>query len=139
MRLVDASVFVHAFLKPRRKLQPHEKLIKESAKSIVRRINEGEKVAVTVVQLAEIANLLESHLPRELAAQVEEFLVRAPNVSVLTVDRRICSKALAVSAEHDVGLSDAIAYVVMQAEGIAEIYSFDRDFDGLPGIRRLTK
>ena len=94
---------------------------------------------MTVVQLAEIANLLESHLPRELAAQVEEFLIRAPNVSVLTVDRKICSKALAVSAEHDVGLSDAIAYVVMQAEGIAETYSFDRDFDRLPGIRRLTE
>ncbi|HDI86413.1 MAG TPA: PIN domain-containing protein [Candidatus Korarchaeota archaeon] len=139
MRLVDASVFVHAFLRPKRKLQHHERRIKESAKSIVRRINEGEEVAMTVVQLAEVANLLETHLPREMAAQVEEFLVRAPNVSLLAVDRRACSEALTVSIEHEVGLSDAIAYVVMLSQGIREIYSFDRDFDRLPGIVRLTE
>ena len=37
MRFVDASVFVHAFLKPKRELKPHEIKIKESAKKIVRR------------------------------------------------------------------------------------------------------
>ena len=139
MRLVDASVFVHAFLKPKRKLQLHEERIKEGAKSIVRRINDGERVAMTVVQLAEVANLLEAHLPRELAAQVEEFLVRAPNVSLLAVDGEACSKALDISAEYGVGLSDAIAYVIMRAEGLTEVYSFDRDFDRLPGIRRVTR
>jgi len=47
----DASVLVHAFIKPKRKLKPHEVEIKETAKKIVSRINEGEEVGITVVQL----------------------------------------------------------------------------------------
>ena len=54
---------LNPFIKPKRKLKPHEVKIKESAKEIVKRINEGEEVGITVVQIAEIANLLESYLP----------------------------------------------------------------------------
>jgi len=138
LRFVDASVFVHAFLKPKRRLEPHEIEIKEAAKAIVRRINEGEKVGLTVVQLAEIANILERYMPLEKALQVEKFLLYAPNVEVYEVDRRTCVEALKVAEEGRVGLCDAVAYVVMLRSGVREIYSFDRDFDRLEGIRRLT-
>ena len=60
MRFVDASVFVHAFIKPKRELKPHEVKIREAAKVIVKKINEGEKVGLTVIQLAEIANIRET-------------------------------------------------------------------------------
>ncbi|RLF03952.1 MAG: twitching motility protein PilT [Thermoprotei archaeon] len=138
MRFVDASVFVHAFLKPRRRLKPHEAEIKEAAKVIVRRIDGGEEVGLTVVQLAEIANILERYMPLEKALQVEKFLIYAPNVEVYGVDRRACAEALKVAEERGVGLSDAIAYVLMLQNNVEEIYSFDRDFDKLEGVRRLT-
>ena len=35
------------------------------------------------------------------------------------------------------GLSDAIAYLVMKKNEIGEIYSFDKDFDKLEGIKRV--
>lgn len=38
MRFVDVSVFVHAFVKPKRELKQHEIEIKESAKDIVESI-----------------------------------------------------------------------------------------------------
>ncbi|MCD6357874.1 MAG: type II toxin-antitoxin system VapC family toxin [Thermoproteales archaeon] len=139
MRFVDASVFVHAFLKPRRRLKPHEVDIKEAAKAVVRRINEGEEVGLTVVQLAEIANILERYMPLEKALQVEKFLLYAPNVEVYGVDRRICVEALKVAEERGVGLSDAIAYVVMLQNNVKEIYSFDRDFDRLEGVERVPR
>ena len=139
MRFVDASVFVHAFLKPRRRLKPHEVDIKEAAKAVVRRINEGEEVGLTVVQLAEIANILERYMPLEKALQVEKFLLYAPNVEVYGVDRRICVEALKVAEERGVGLSDAIAYVVMLQNNVKEIYSFDRDFDRLEGVERVLR
>ena len=138
MRFVDASVFVHAFLKPKRELKPHEVEIREGAKNIVRRINEGEKVGLTVVQLAEIANILEKHMPLEKALQVERFLLYAPNVEVYEVDRKTCIEALRVAEEKKIGLSDAIAYIVMLQNNIEEIYSLDRDFDKLERIKRLT-
>jgi len=139
LRFVDASVFVHAFLKPRRRLKPHEVDIKEAAKAVVRRINEGEEVGLTVVQLAEIANILERYMPLEKALQVEKFLLYAPNVEVYGVDRRICVEALKVAEERGVGLSDAIAYVVMLQNNVKEIYSFDRDFDRLEGVERVPR
>jgi len=137
LRFVDASVFVHAFLKPKRKLKPNEVKIKETAKAIVRRINEGEEVGLTVVQLAEIANILEKYMPLEKAQQVERFLLYAPNVEVYGVEENICLKALDVAEEKEIGLSDAIAYVVMLQHNVREIYSFDRDFDKLEGIVRV--
>jgi len=139
LRFVDASVFVHAFLKPRRRLKPHEVDIKEAAKAVVRRINEGEEVGLTVVQLAEIVNILERYMPLEKALQVEKFLLYAPNVEVYGVDRRICVEALKVAEERGVGLSDAIAYVVMLQNNVKEIYSFDRDFDRLEGVERVPR
>ena len=138
MRFVDASVFVHAFLKPKRKLKPHEIKIKESAKEIVRRINDGEEVGITVVQIVEIANLLESYLPLSEALKVEEFLLLAKNVNVFDVTKRDCLKALKISRERSAGLSDAIAYVVMMKIGVNEIYSFDSDFDKL-NVKRITE
>ncbi|MDI3502232.1 MAG: uncharacterized protein PWR13_1036 [Archaeoglobi archaeon] len=138
MRFVDASVFVHAYLKPKRELKPHEVEMKESAKGIVRRINDGEEVCITVVQVAEIANLLESYLPLSEALKVEEFLLLAGNVKVFDVTKRDCLKALEIAKEKDVGLSDAIAYVIMKKSGVEEIYSFDGDFDKLD-VRRVTE
>jgi len=138
LRFVDASAFVHAFLKPKRELKPHEIKIKESAKKIVKRINDGEEVGITVVQIAEIANLLESYLPLNEALKVEEFLLLAGNVRVFDVTKKDCLKALKISKERNVGLCDAIAYVIMMKNGINEIYSFDSDFDKL-NVKRVTE
>jgi len=137
LRFVDASVFVHAFLKPKRELKTHEMKIKESAKKIVKRINDGEEVGVTVVQVSEIANLLESYLPLNEALRVEKFLLLAGNVKVFDVTKRDCLKALKNVKEKNVGLCDAIAYVIMMKNGVNEIYSFDSDFDKL-NVRRVT-
>jgi len=137
LKLIDASVFVHAFLKPRRKLKPHEAEIKKSAKAIVKRINEVEEVGLTVVQLAEIANILENYMPLEKALQIEKFLLYSPNVKIYKVDKKNCLKALKIAEEKKIGLSDAIAYTIMLENNIKEIYSFDKYFDKLKKIKRI--
>jgi predicted nucleic acid-binding protein len=139
MRFVDASVFVHAFIKPRRPLKEHEIRIKESAKRIVRRIYQGEAVCTTVVQVVEISNLLESHLPLAEAMEVADFLLNAENVTVRGVRLQDTMDALSDMGGAGIGLSDAIAYRNMLANGIAEIYSFDRDFDRIEGISRIER
>ena len=52
MRFVDSNVFVHAILKPSRRLENHEAKIKKRAKSILKRIEEGEEAATTVVHVS---------------------------------------------------------------------------------------
>ena len=84
----------------------------------------------------QIANLLESYLPLNEALKVEEFLLLARNVNVFDVTKRDSLKALKISRERNIGLSDAIAYVVMMKNGVNEIYSFDGDFDKL-NVKRV--
>lgn len=49
MRFVDSNVFIHAFLIPHRTLTEKEALVENEAKRIVKKIEEGENVALTVV------------------------------------------------------------------------------------------
>lgn len=133
---VDASVFVHAYLRPRRRLQPHEARIKDTAKKIISRINEGEKVATTVVHLGEVSNILEDYLPLEDALAIEKGLLFRDSVVVHEVSKEDYLKALATAEDQGVGLNDALAYVVMRETGLSKIYSFDKDFDVFTDIER---
>jgi predicted nucleic acid-binding protein len=135
MKFVDASVFVHAFIRPKRELKPHEVKIKQAAQKIVKRINEGEKIAISVVNLTEIANLLEAYMSLDEALVIEEFLIR--NAKLVTVNKQQYFEAIKIAKEKRVGLNDALTYVIMLKNKIYEIYSFDKDFDKLEGIKRI--
>ena len=43
LKFVDATVFIHAYLKPSRKLEPHEKELKKGARQIIERLNRTYK------------------------------------------------------------------------------------------------
>jgi len=113
LRFVDASVFVHAYLKPRRTLSQYEQEIKDAAKEIVRRIQKGGRVALTIVQLAEIANILEKYMPPRAALDVEKYLLYAPHVTIYGVDLGMSREALRVAETNHIGFSDAVAYVAI--------------------------
>ena len=136
---VDANVFVYAFLKPTRKLQPHEQKIKEAAKKIVTRINEGEETVTSVVHFSEICNILEDHLPTQQACTLEKGLLLLDNVVVKEVAEEHYLKALAVAEDYEVGANDALAYVLMTEAGINRIYSFDKDFHKFKDILAITQ
>ena len=137
-RFVDASVFVHAFLKPRRVLKPHEQTIKRNAQAIVSRINRGEEVMISVVHLIEVANILEDWMEAGDARSVQAGLCMRDNVTTLQVGRNDIIEALSVGQMTALGTSDALAVVLMEANSVEEIYSFDNDFDRVEGIRRIT-
>jgi predicted nucleic acid-binding protein len=139
LRFVDASVFVHGIINPTRSLSEKEIKMKENAAKIIQRINTGEKVGITTVQISEIANILESHSP-EKASLVKEFLIKAPSVKIYTVNRAMLKEAHSLSLEYTpnrIGLNDSVAYVIMINHGYNEIYSFDKDFDTLKNIKRI--
>jgi len=138
-RFVDASVFVHAYLRPRRELKAHERQIKARAREIVTRINEGEGVVTSVVHVAEVANLLEEWLPLADGREVLRGLCTRETVEIVEADRRDLLEALAVGAETGVGTTDALAAVLMRAHGVREVYSFDADFDRVQDIRRVSQ
>ena len=141
LRFVDASVFVHGIINPTHPLEAKEIKMKEDAAKIIERINKGEKIGITTVQISEIANLLETHSP-DKATIVKEFLIKAPSVKVYSVTRKTVQDAHSISLKYSnnkIGLNDTIAYVTMANHGYGEIYSFDKDFDTLSGIKRIKK
>jgi len=136
---VDASVFVYAFLKPRRRLQPHEASVKDAAKNIVLRINEGEEVATSVVHFSEVCDVLEDYLPLEEAFTIEKGLLFRDNIVIQKVSKEDYLKALSIAEDQLVGANDALAYVLMKEAGLRKIYSFDKDFDGFNDINRIVE
>ena len=136
---VDANVFVFAFLKPKRKLQPQEERIKEAAKKIVTRINGGEEAVTSVVHFSEICNILEDYLPIDEALALEKGLLFLENILIKEVSEEGYLKALAIAEDQQIGANDALAYVLMKEEGINTIYSFDKDFDAFKDIERITE
>ena len=139
MRFIDSNVFIHAYIKPSRRLREHEKRIKDDAKTIIARVNRGEEAVSTVVHLGEIANLLEDFMPLESALEVVRGLLLKGNIHIAEMSRQDYLSALPIAEESAVGLNDALAYIFMIREGLGEIYSFDKDFDKLEKVKRATE
>jgi len=136
---VDANMFIYAFLKTKRTLQPHEVKIKDAAKKIVSRINEGEKVVTSVVHFSEVCNILDDYLPIEEALLVEKGLLFRENILICEVSKDDYLKAISVTEDQSVGVNDALAYVLMKKMAIQTVYSFDKDFDTFADIRRTIE
>ena len=136
---VDANMFIYAFLKTKRTLQPHEVKIKDGAKKIVSRINEGEKVVTSVVHFSEVCNILDDYLPIEEALLVEKGLLFRENILICEVSKDDYLKAISVTEDQSVGVNDALAYVLMKKMAIQTVYSFDKDFDTFADIRRTIE
>ena len=139
LRFVDSNVFLHAFLVPRRSLTEDEKYVKDEAKGIVKGIEEGEEVVTSTVHLSEVVNIVESGLSLQKSLGFLSWAVASDNVKVRPVTLEDYEAALTLAKDNDVSVNDALAYLFMVADGVREIYSFDRHFDNLKDIIRLPE
>ena len=140
MKFLDANVFIYAYYKPKRTLTEREKKLKEEAKRIISDISEGrEKAATTVVHLSEIVNILKHGMtPKELT----DFILGLyflDNLEIYGVSEAEYFAAAELAADLKIDPNDALAIDFMRRNGIEEIYSFDKDFEGKDGIKRLPK
>jgi len=125
-------------LKPKRRLKEHEIKLKDSAKEIVKRINEGEIVFISTVHFSEIINILEDNAPLDVALEMEESILLRESIKFIDISKKDYLSAVEVAKKFKVGLNDALAYVVMKKMRIDEIYTFDKDFDRLPDVKRIV-
>ena len=137
MRFVDASLFLYAYLKPRKAVPDEVAEMKKNAKVIVKRINSGERVATSLTHVSEVANILEASMPIHESHMVMRDLIHSPTIAILEPTRDNYVDAVEVAEEVSVGLNDGLAYVLMKENGIEEIYSFDRHFDRFEDVRRV--
>lgn len=136
---MDSNIFLHAFLKPRRKLTQKELKIKDESKAIVKRIEGGEEVAMSTAHLSEVVNIVETSLGLEKSLGFLAWIVTMDNIEVYSVGLGHYETSLPLAKENEISANDALAYSFMRSYGLKEIYSFDRHFDQLKDIVRLPK
>lgn len=139
MRFVDSNIFLHAFLKPRRKLTQKEFKVKEEAQAIVKVIEGGEEVAMSTVHLSEVVNVIEAGLGLQKSLGFLAWVLSMDNIEVYSVGLGHYEKSLLIANESEVSVNDALAYLFMKSYGLKEIYTSDKHFDQLKDIVRLPK
>ncbi len=133
MRFVDANVLIHAAVDQDPRAHQH-------SSTLVDKLQRGqEDVFVTELVLAEVAASLRSARTGRLShAQIAEFLrplLSLPSVHML--DKQIWPRSLELFEIRRVDLADAHIMALIERDGNADVYSFDTDFDRIPGIRRV--
>jgi len=140
MKFLDANVFIYAYYKPRRVLTEREKRMKDEAKKIIINISEGkEEVATTVIHVSETVNILKHGMPLKELGDFVLGLYMLNNVKIYGVSKEAYFAAAELATDLNIDPNDALAVDFMRQNGIEEIYSFDRDFEGLKGIKRLPE
>ena len=136
-RFLDSSVFLHAYLRPKRRLRDAERKVKQRASAIIENIEKGEEVVISTIHLSEVLNIMEARLGLEKAVQFLEDVLATENIKVEGVGRRDYEEALVMSSRYKVSPNDAVACVVSKRMNISEVYSFDKHFDRIPFVKRL--
>jgi len=139
MRFVDASVFLYAYLRPKKAVPNEIAEMKKAARAILRRVNTSEKVYSSLIHLSEVANILEAVMPVNESRTIMRDLLYATTIVILEPTKGNYLDAIEVADEANVGLNDGLAYVLMKTTGAKEIYSFDQHFDRFDDIERICE
>ena len=132
MRFVDSNVFIYVLVRSPKKDY-------ETAKRILQRIEEGEEAVTNTAVIQEIVDWLEYNNKRR---EVEKVLtainsyITMKKAEVLWNDMM---EAIGAMKKYDLDLVDALTLQTMKKNNVKEIYTNDRDFDRVKGIKRIWK
>jgi len=132
MRFIDANLFIYAVLKPKNPLPAAVLKKKTAAKEIFLRVNEGEPVITTTVHLSEVANVLEDAAGIGFACDLLSAVMAKPSIDVRPVSADDYRESIQRAQKYSVSINDALALIVMEQQGIDEIYTFDQHFTRAP-------
>lgn len=131
MRFVDSNIFL-------RFLVDDDKLKADACQRLFQKALEGvETLFTTDMVIAEIVWVLESYYELDkfdVRNKVEKIL-NTPNLDC--PQKEIIINALAVYEERNIDFIDAYNAYFLKSLGVNELYSYDRHFDRIKGIKRL--
>jgi predicted nucleic acid-binding protein len=130
LRFVDANVFLYTLIgSPKRDF--------ETSKAILKRVEEGEEAMTSLAVIQEVVDWLEYNGRKK---EVGIFLAAVNSYAKMKKvgNRwRDYPRASAEAEKTGIDFVDALTLAVMRREKLAEVYSNDRDFDRVAGIRRV--
>jgi predicted nucleic acid-binding protein len=130
LRFIDANVFLYTLIG-----SPKQDF--ETSKAILKRVEEGEEAMTSLAVVQEVVDWLEYN------GRKKEASVFLTAVNSYTKMRKVSNrwtdstKASAEAEKAGIDFVDALTLAVMRREKIAEIYSNDKDFDRVAGIKRV--
>ncbi len=96
-------------------------------------------MATSLIHISEIANILGARTSIETTADIISGLLDLPNLKIIEPTKILYESAVEDSRAYKIGVNDALAFILMKREAISEVYSFDRDFEKLKDLKRITE
>lgn len=131
MKFVDTNIFLRYLTNDvPEKADRCEKVFKKA-------VNKQEDLYTTDMVIAEIVWVLESYyeLPkREVVAKVEKIL-NTPNLTCPSKDLMLT--ALALYSEKNIDFINAYNALILNKEGIRDVYSYDKHYDRISWLTRI--
>jgi len=134
MRFIDANIFLRYLT--------GDDVVKANACFALfqRLVRDEEQVTTSETVIAEVVYVLKSRSLYGLAAgEIQQRLLPLLLMRGLRLrERRTIVRALDIFASHPtIDFEDALSVAHMEREGIAELYSYDRDFDRIAEVTRV--
>jgi uncharacterized protein len=107
------------------------------ADDLLRRIEHGElAVQITDVIVFETVFTLQRHYRADRRWIVEGLLpiIELPGIEL--AGKRLYRRTFDLYLRTPMGFADCYHAALMERDGVTEVFSFDRDFDRLPGVVR---
>ena len=131
--LLDTTVFIAAAF-------PREKHHREGS-AIIASVEEGAlgEPVITDYILDEVVTFVRKKVDAAASIEMIDAMTNSPRLRLVKVKSRHFEAGLQIFRTYErLSFTDAVSVAVMRDLGIEVIYSFDSDFDGIPGIVRLT-
>jgi predicted nucleic acid-binding protein len=130
LRFVDANVFLYTLIgSPKRDF--------DTSKAILKRVEEGEEAITSLAVIQEVVDWLEYNGRKKEAGVFLAAVNSYTKMKKVSNRWRDFPRASAEAEKEDIDFVDALTLAVMRREKIAEVYSKDKDFDRIAGIRRV--
>jgi len=111
-----------------------------TATKIMERIEEGEEVATSTLIISQVCGYLRCKGRSDVVPTFLEFLRSVPNLFKVETTFNDFLQALKLCAEHNLNWKmwdNLLIAAQMKRLKISEVYSNDKDFDIIPGIKRI--
>jgi predicted nucleic acid-binding protein len=106
-----------------------------NASAFVPELERPADLVIPTIVVTEVLRWLRSH---GRAAEAEVTFASMSAANVVSLSAALADLAAEVGIRHRLPLADGIVYATAQSLGV-DVWTQDRDFQGLPGIRYIPK
>ena len=131
MIFIDTNIFLRYFEK-------EDESTYRKVETLFHKIVNGNIIGIsTSLVIAEVIWVLKKfyNWDKEEICNNVELILKTPNIRFN--QRSVIVKAINLYKDKNISFIDAYNYSFIRANGVTEIYSFDRDFDELQDVKRL--